>query len=74
MEPGDTVFDAKLCIPADVNGDNSLNIGDMSRIYAHIRGTGRLQDAYVLLCADYNGDGTINIGDAVKLYGFLRQT
>lgn len=74
LTPGDTSLDAKLCIPGDVNGDNSLNIGDMGRIYAHIRGTNQFQDAYVLLCADYNGDGTLNIGDAVKLYGFLRRT
>ena len=74
LEPGDTALNVKLCIPGDVNGDNSLNIGDMSKIYAHIRGTSQLQDAYVLLCADYNGDGTLNIGDAVKLYGLLRRT
>ena len=73
LEPGDTGFDAKLCMPGDVNGDNSLNIGDLGKIYAHIRGTNQLQDAYVLLCADYNQDGTLNIGDAVKLYGLLRR-
>lgn len=74
LEPGDAVLDIKLCLPGDVNGDNSLNIGDMSKIYAHIRGSNQLQDAYALLCADYNGDGLLNIGDAVKLYGFLRRT
>lgn len=70
---GDTVCDARICPMGDVNGDQRLNIGDVSTVYSHIRGYRKLQDAYVLLCADYNGDGTINIGDAVKLYGTLRK-
>lgn len=74
LEPGDNVFDAKLFAPGDVNGDRNLNIGDISKLYAHVRNVSQLKDAYALLCADYNADGTVNIGDVVKLYGYLRKT
>lgn len=73
VEPGETVFDVKVCAYGDVNHDHSLNIGDIGRLYAHIRGTNKLQSDYAQRCADYNEDGVINIGDAVKLYGFLRR-
>lgn len=73
LEPGDTVFDVKICAPGDVNGDGYLKVGDISKIYAHIRNAGQIEDAYELLCADYNGDGMVNIGDILQLYDFIRQ-
>lgn len=73
VEPGETVHDLKVCTFGDVNNDHKLNMGDISKLYAHIRGTSRLQDDYALLCADYNQDGNINVGDVVKLYSFLRK-
>jgi hypothetical protein len=72
LESGDNTWDVKLCPVGDVTGDRSLNIGDVGRLYSHVRKLNLLQDDYVLLCADYNGDGTINIGDVVKLYSFIR--
>lgn len=73
LESGDTVFDAKVCVLGDVNGDRNLNIGDISKLYAHVRKANLLLDDYALLCADYNEDGTINIGDVVRLYGSFRK-
>ena len=73
LEPGDSTFDIKVCVPGDLNGDRNLNIGDVGKLYAHIRKTSMLEDPYGLLCADYNADGIINIGDAGKLYGTLRK-
>jgi hypothetical protein len=73
LEQGNTELDVKVCAYGDVTGDGRLNIGDVSKLYGHVRGTGTLRDAYALLCADYNRDGTLNIGDVVRLYGFLRQ-
>ena len=73
LEPGDAVLDIKICVLGDVNGDRSLNIGDVGKLYAHVRGSSKLLDAYALLCGDYNADGTVNIGDAGKLYGLLRK-
>ena len=73
LEPGETVLDLKVCIPGDVTGDDRLNIGDVGKIYSHVRGSKKLQEAYILLCADYTGDGTVNIGDVGKLYNLVRQ-
>jgi hypothetical protein len=73
LGPGETVLDLKVCVPGDITGDNRLNIGDVGKIYSHVRGSNQLQDAYALLCADYTGDGTVNIGDVGKLYNFVRQ-
>jgi hypothetical protein len=56
-----------------VTGDQRLNLGDMSQLYAHVRGQNLLQSDYALLCADYTGDGNINIGDTVRLYAYLCQ-
>ena len=67
----DVTLDAVLNLQGDINGDGKVNIGDVARIYGHIRGTGTLTD-YALLCADYSGDGTVNVGDTAKLYAFIR--
>lgn len=72
VEPGDAVFDAKICSYGDVNGDGILNMGDVSKLYAHVRGSRRLQDGYLLICADYNADATLNLRDVTQLYAFLR--
>lgn len=68
LESGDLVYDFKICNPGDVNADHRLNIGDISKLYAHVRGSNKLQDQYAQLCADYNADGSVNIGDTVRLY------
>lgn len=73
LEQGDLTLDTKLCVPGDVTGDQRLNLGDMSQLYAHVRGQNLLQSDYALLCADYTGDGNINIGDTVRLYAYLCQ-
>lgn len=73
LEPGNLVLDVKLCIPGDVTGDHRLNIGDVSKLYGHVRASNEIQDAYAVLCADYTGDGTVNIGDVGKLYNLVRR-
>lgn len=73
LESGAVTRDIKLCLPGDVTGDGSVNIGDVGRLYAHIRGTGVLQDPYTLLCADFNGDGNVNIGDVGRVYAQIRK-
>ena len=72
LESGDAVLDLKLCVPGDVTGDHRLNIGDVGKLYGHVRGSNELVDDYVLLCADYTGDGAVNIGDVGRLYNALR--
>ena len=70
---GDTVTrDIRLRSAGDVTLDGRLNVSDVSKLYAHNRGTNLLQDAYALLCADLTGDGIVNIADVGKLYGKVR--
>ena len=68
---GTLTQDMTLCRPGDVVGIGDLNIGDVSRIYSHIRGTSPLT-GYALACADVNGNGTVNMSDISKLYAILR--
>lgn len=58
----------------DVTQDGKLTVGDVARIYAHIRNTKRITDEYTLECADLNGDGEINVGDTGRLYAHIKQT
>ena len=58
--------------PGDINGDDKLNIGDVSKLYAHVRGTNTLTDPDVLARADVSGDGKLNIADVSKLYAYVR--
>lgn len=52
----------------DVTGDGRLNLGDVSKLYAYIRGnSGSIRE----LAADFNGDGKINLGDAARLYAYV---
>ena len=73
LEDGENLLDIKVCAFGDVNGDHRLNIGDISKLYAHVRGSNKLPEGYAQSCADYNEDGNINIGDTVRLYSSLRQ-
>lgn len=58
----------------DVNGDTKVNIGDVARIYAHVRNTGKIEDEYALLCSDVTGDQRINIGDVARTYSHVKGT
>ena len=73
IDADENVQNLQLCLPGDVNGDGKLNIGDVSRIYAHSKGSGMLEE-YAFLCADLNADGRVNIGDAARVYAYARGT
>jgi hypothetical protein len=64
--------DVKLHRIGDMTGDGRINVGDAARIYAHVRGTTVITDAYLLLCADVKADGRINVGDVGMLYSKIR--
>lgn len=64
--------DLKLRLLGDVTGDGRINVGDVARIYGHIKKTMVVTDPYVLLCVDVTGDGRINVGDTARLYGRIR--
>lgn len=57
----------------DLNGDGKWNMGEISRIYSHIRGTVPLS-GYTLACADVNANGSVNMGDIATLYAQIRGT
>lgn len=71
-EDGTASQDIKLCAYGDVNLDGKINVVDTARIYAYVRKTGQITDAYALICADYNQDGRINVGDTAKIYTLVR--
>lgn len=58
----------------DVTGDGTLNLGDIAKLYAHIRGSSILTDEGTLYGADFTRDGKLNIGDTAGLYAYVRGT
>lgn len=69
----DVIGNIALHLIGDVDGNGKINIGDVARINAHIKGSALLTDSYVLECANVNG-GKLNIGDAASLYAHIRGT
>ncbi len=71
LAAGETEQDLELHLLGDISGDGKINIGDVAKIYAHMKGGAQLED-YALVCADMNGDGKITIGDTAKAYAILK--
>lgn len=68
-----SVTEVVLVVKGDVSGDARINMGDVSKLYAHIKGTNILTgDA--LFMADISGDRRINMGDVSKLYAHIKGT
>ena len=71
VEAEDVTVDGKICPIGDVTGDGKINIMDVVKLYAHVKGT-PITDEYALACGDVSGDGKINIMDVVKLYAHVK--
>ena len=56
----------------DISGDGRINVGDVAKLYGHIKKTAVITDAYVLVAMDMTGDGRINVGDTARLYAKIR--
>lgn len=56
-------------IPGDVNGDGSVNAGDVSAVYNVMLGTAT--DPEIIARADVNGDGSVNAGDVSAVYNVM---
>ena len=69
---GETREVPERIVYGDVSGDGRLNVGDVARLYGHIKKTSIITDPYVLLCMDMTGDGRLNVGDTARLYGKVR--
>ena len=66
-------LDVKLHLIGDIDGNGKVNVGDVSKLNSHLKGTNVITDAYMLLCANVNG-GSLNMGDTVALYGHIKGT
>ena len=53
----------------DLNGDGSVNITDLTRLAAHIKGKRFLPDTSI---ADFNKDNKINVSDLTKLAAHIK--
>jgi hypothetical protein len=65
------VTEVILGIKGDVTGEGSVNMGDISQLYAHIRRTSTLTGD-ILFIADVTGDGNVNMGDISQIYAHIR--
>lgn len=70
----DINIDAQMYPYGDASQDGRVNVGDVSRIYSHVRDTGSITDDYALACADASGDGKLNMGDISRVYSHIRET
>ena len=61
-------------LKGDVTGEGKINIMDVVKLYAHVKGVSTITDQQTLLRSDVTGDGKINIMDVVKLYGYVKGT
>ena len=66
-------LDVKLHLIGDIDGNGKVNVGDVSKLNSHLKGTNVITDAYMLLCANVNG-GSLNMGDTAALYGHIKGT
>ena len=64
----------KQLLIGDISGDGKVNMGDVSRVYAHTTGKTLLTDPNALAAADTNGDGKINLGDTSRILSHVRGT
>ena len=64
----------KQLLIGDISGDGKVNMGDVSRVYAHTTGKTLLTDPNALAAADTNGDGKINLGDTSRILSQVRGT
>lgn len=69
----DLTCDVALHLIGDVDGNGKVNIGDVAKVNAHVKGSSLLTDPYWLECANVNG-GKLNIGDSATLYAHIRGT
>ena len=74
LSGGKLNLDVKLNLIGDVTGDGNVNMGDISKLYAHIRGTAPITDAYQLLCGNATDDNTVNMGDISAIYSHIKGT
>ena len=73
VEAEDIAQDVKIHLIGDIDGNGKINMGDVSKLNAHLKGTNPLTDEYMILCANVNG-GKLNMGDTASLYSHIKGT
>jgi hypothetical protein len=73
IREGENILDLTLSRSGDINGDSKLNMGDIARIYSHVKKTAILEDEYQRSCADLTGDGKLNMGDTARAYAQVKR-
>ena len=68
---GDLTQDVTLHLIGDIDGSGRVNMGDVIKLNAHVKGVTPITDEYELLCANING-GKINTGDVSMLYAHVK--
>lgn len=58
----------------DITGEGKVNMGDVAKLYAHIKGTSILTEETGLNRCDITGEGKVNMGDVAKLYAHIKGT
>jgi hypothetical protein len=69
----DATLDVQICLLGDVNMDGSVNILDVAKAYAHVKGN-KLTDDYAIECANVNGGSSVAITDVANLYAHTKGT
>jgi hypothetical protein len=69
----DLAQDVKIHLIGDIDGNGKVNVGDVSKLNSHLKGTNKLTDEYQINCANVNG-GSLNMGDTAALYGHIKGT
>ena len=64
-------LDIKLHMVGDIDGNGRVNMGDVIKLNAHVKGITPITDDYELLCANVNG-GRLNTGDTSMLYAHVK--
>ena len=73
VRDGKINVDVKLHLIGDIDGNGKINVGDVSKLNSHLKGTNKMTDGYMLDCANVNG-GSLNMGDTAALYAHIRGT
>lgn len=73
VDSDSVIQDLKICLVGDVTGDGRVNVGDVSKLYAHVRSTAPITDEYQLQCGNVNG-GSVNVGDVSAIYAHIKGT
>lgn len=66
-------LDVQIHLIGDVTADGRVNMGDVGRVYAHIKGKTEITDDYTLACANANG-GKLNIGDVSRIFAHVKNS